>query len=411
MPDLTIGRVGLSGVDLGDPEQYVGAASPNERTVDLSGTAVGVDLASTKALRDELQALAAMPSLIVPVTWDGDANLDGYYRLDSASFDVQALHDRGFVPVRMSLTRVGSAGEIVFRSKIVGAVMANDHGVTLAESEPFHSPPRGAYGYNPGATVPASATRTGSAGAITVFRDIDVAVSPWFSVAAADYYAGGAQVTVDGFVRSGLHAPNTPASWQLENELVRVAPNATGGRIDVAHHDGTQWEPAKTWRIQSGGSDVGSWNAVRILRNDPEETAVRLTRDVAGGGEITLDLALRRGSRFVAGYLQRHAAATLKVVLAAAETGQTVTPAGASSAVAIERSTNDGNGNRYVIGSARSFTNDLATGGLSKTSTTSLDFFVGSEIGGSGAAAVDTSETLCLQYLGVVAERTIGSPR
>lgn len=410
MTGLSVGRVGLGAVTLDDPEQYTGSAGPANRTVELSGTALASTLAESKALRDELMATADYAAA-VPVTWDGDPTLDGFYRIDQASFDVRALHDRGFIPFRLSATRLGNAGEVLFRSKLVAAVLANDHGLTFAESEPFHAPPRGSFGYNPGATVPSSATRTGSGGAITIYRDVAAGVSPYWSVAPAGFYAGGVQITVESAVRAGVAAPNTPNDWQLENELVRVSPAGTGGRLNVAHHDGTQWEPAKVWRIQSGGSDVGQWDAVRILRNDPAAVSVRLSRDVAAGGEITLDLTLRRGSRYVTGYLRRHAADTLKVVLASAEVGQTVTPAGASSPVAVERSTNDGQGNRYVVGSARSFTADTATGGLSKTSTATLDFFIGSEIGGSGAATVDTSETLCLQYVGAVSERVVEARR
>lgn len=408
---LTIGRVGLDPVNLDDPETYSGSAGSEGHVLTLAGTALGGTLAETKALRDELLAAAGLAGTIVPITWTADTTIDGFYQITAATFDVQALHDRGFIGFSVNAKRVGSEGGVIFRSKIRGTVLANDHGVTEAESEPFHAPPRGFYGYNPGSTIPSSLSRTGAGGAMTVFRDVDFTVDPWWSVSPANHYAGGAQVAVGGYARAGVVAPNTPNDWELSNELVRVSPNGTGGRIDVEVHDGTSWETAKVWRIQHSGADVGQWDAVGILRNTPEETSIRLTRDVGAGGEITLDLSLRRGSRFVTGYLVRHASATLKIVLASAEAGSTVTPAGASSAVAIDATVNDGDGNRYVVGSAKSFVNDLANGGLSKASTTTLDFFVGSEIGGSSAAAGDTSEDLCLQYLGLVAENVIGAPR
>ncbi len=407
---LTIGRVGLD-VDFDDPEAFSGTAGPGGRSITLSGTALGATLAETKALRDELVALAALPGGAVPITWDGDPTIDGYYRIVSANFDVRALHDRGFIPFSMTAEREGSDGERLWRSKIVGTVLGNDHGVTEAEAAPFHAPPRGSYGYNPGATIPSFVTRTGSDGAVRVYRDVSLAADPFWSVAAASFYSGAGTVRVSGVDLAGIAAPNTPNDWRLSNELVRVSPNGTGGRLDVAHHDGTQWEPAKVWRIQVGGTDVGQWDAVAVLRNDAEAVAVRLTRDVSAGGELTLDLLLRRGSRFVVGLLTRHAAATLKVVLATAEVGEAITPTGASSAVAIQRTTNDSDGNRYVVGSARSFTNDLTTGGLSKASTTTLGFFLGSEIGGSGAAAGDDTGDLALQYLGNVTEHVIGMAR
>ncbi len=410
--ELQIGRIGLD-VDLIDPEVYSGSGAPAGQKISLSGTALGTTLAESKVLRDELVALAAMPGIIVPITWTGDTSIDAFYRLVSASFDVQALHDRGFIRFTVNADRAGSEGDLMFRSKLVGLALANDHGITDAESAPFHAPPRGGYGYNPGSSVPSFVTRTGSDGAIQVYEDVDFDVDPWWSVSAANFYAGGAQIEFGStlFTRSGVTTENLPDDWRISNELIRVSPNGSAGRLDVAHHDGTQWETAKVWRIQSGGADVGQWNAVRILRNTPEECSVRLTRDVSAGGELTLDLSVRRGSRFVTGYLSRHAAATLKVVLATAEAGATVTPSGASSAVGIDRTSNDGDGNRYIVGSARSFVNDLTNGGLSKASTTTLDFFIGSEIDGSSAAAGDTSADLCLQYLGNLAEHVITAPR
>ena len=405
MTQLIIGRIAITNL-----RELNRSTAADSDTVTFKGRLFGSMLEDVMTIRDELQALAAGRQ-IVAITLDTDSRTDGFYRLVSGSVQVGHLFDPFMFDFLVDATRLGTDGDLMFRSKLVGTVAQNDHGITEAEAAPFHAIPSGAYGYNPGSTVPTFVTRTG-AEAVRVFRDVDFAVDPWWSVAAADFYDGGAFIEIGGpNARSGVTAPNFPNDWQLSNNLIRVSPNGTGGRIDMEVHDGAVWETAKVWRIQSGGTDVGQWDAVRILRNAPEECAIRLTRDVAAGGEITLDLTLRRGSRFVTGYLTRHASATLKVVLATAEVGQTVTPTGASSAVGIERTTNDSDGNRYIIGSARSFTNDLTNGGLSKASTTTLDFFVGSEVDGSSAQSGDTSEDLCLQYLGVLAEHLIGAPR
>ncbi len=405
MTQLNIGRVNLTNV-----QGLSGSAAPNGRSVQFQGRLFGAVLADVMTVRDELQH-QSFAGLIMPVTYDIDSQFDGFYWPGEASFDVGHLFDPFMFDFAISIDRLGNEGSVIFRSKLVGTVAQNDHGVTEAESAPFHAPPRGHYGYNPGATIPTFVTRTGSGGAITVFRDVSFAADPWWSITPANFYNGGAKVVVATYERAGIFAPNTPNDWELSNELVKITPNGTGGRLDVSHHDGTVFETAKVWRIQSGGADVGQWDSIRILRNTPEECSIRLTRDISTGGELVLDLTLRRGSRFVSGYLTRHASATLKVVLATAEAGATVTPSGASSAVAIDRTTNDSDGNRYVVGSARSFVNDLTNGGLSKASTTTLDFFIGSEIDGSTAVGGDTSEDLCLQYLGVLAEHVIASSR
>ncbi len=405
MTQLDIGRVSLTNL-----QGLNGSAGSRNRQVQFQGRIFGAVLADVMILRDEIQHQAAI-DLVIPLTYDIDSQFDGFYWPNNASFDVGHLFDPYMFDFVIAMDRLGNEGSVIFRSKLVGTVAQNDHGVTEAESAPFHAPPRGHYGYNPGATIPSSMTRTGSGGAITIFRDVSFAADPWWSIAPAGFYDGGAKILVATYERAGIFAPNTPNDWELSNELVKITPNGTGGRLDVSHHDGTSFETAKVWRIQSGGADVGQWDSIRILRNTPEEGSIRLTRDISLGGELTLDLTLRRGSRFVSGYLTRHASATLKVVLATPNAGSTVTPPGASSSVAIDRTADDVDGNRYVVGSARSFVNDLATGGLSKASTTTLDFFIGSEIDGSTAVSGDTSEDLCLQYLGVLAEHVIASSR
>lgn len=405
---LTIGRVGLD-VALEDPDGVTESAGTNTRAVTLRGVLLGSSLAESIALRDELENLAGSDH-VVAVTWDEDSRIDGFYRVVSASVETQSLVDRGFVTFTAQLELVGKAGGVVFRSKITGTVLGNDHGVTEAESEPFHAPPRGAVAYDPGATVPSSMTRTGSGGAMTVYRDVDFAVSPYWTTPPASLYAGAATLKVGGRVRTGVHVPNLPTSWSLENELVRVTPVGTNGRLNFEAHDGTSWDAAVEWRITSAGAAVGEYDALTALKVTPEETIIRLTRDVSAGGALTLDLALRRGSRFLAGYLTRHAAATLGVRLNTGEAGTAITPTGAASAVAV-RSNTTTNGNRALIGSARSHSADTANTGLTKAATRTLDFFIAAEVGGAGAVSGDTAADLCLQYLGLVSEHVVGVRR
>jgi hypothetical protein len=409
MPILTIGRVGLD-VDLDDPEQLRDTVTTTRR-ITIRGTVLGSTLAETKALRDELGALIDR-NQFVPVTWTGDASLDGFYLPRSVSIETRSLNESGFVPFQVGLDRIGTDGDLVFRSKRIGTVLANDHGVTEAESAPFWAPPRGADAVDLGSSIPGSINRTGSGGAMRIWRDLSYAAELYYSTAAAGYLNGRSRIETGTTLRerAGLTIANDVADWRLENELVRVTPNATSGRIDVSHHDGTSWETAKVWKFLADAGEA-PWEYVAVLRNDPEEVAIRLSKGVTTGGISTLDLGLRRGSRIVTGHFTRFAAATLGVELATAEAGTAITPAGASSAVAVRKTTNDGAGNRYVVGTSKSHTADLVNGGIEKASVSSLDFFVGSEIGGTGAIAGDQAADLCLQYLGHVSERTIAVRR
>jgi hypothetical protein len=143
---------------------------------------------------------------------------------------------------------------------------------------------------------------------------------------------------------------------------------------------------------------VGRWESATILRNDPEQAIVRLTEHRSPVGRAVLDLTLRRGSRCVEGYLQRGDSGTLSVYLASAETVTDGTSY-------IVRSTDDGDGNRVTAGSARNF--DVhANGGITRTSTTALDFYLGVVASGSSAVSGDQATHLRDQYIGALPETT-----
>jgi hypothetical protein len=125
---------------------------------------------------------------------------------------------------------------------------------------------------------------------------------------------------------------------------------------------------------------------------------VRIVKTLSPG-RVTVDFTLRRGSRFLEIYVQHLFGTTLKLVRSAVE-------ASSASTGYIKATAADGAGNKFVLGSARSFTADNVNGGISKTTTPTLDAFVGVEIAAAptGDAAVD----LFQQYLGSPAELVQG---
>jgi hypothetical protein len=134
-----------------------------------------------------------------------------------------------------------------------------------------------------------------------------------------------------------------------------------------------------------------------VLRNDPEEVTVRLSYPTAPG-RVTVDLGLRRGSRFVTGGIKRHASATLGVARTAAEAATVVTGG-------LRATSADADGNRFVMGSSKTLTTATTTAAISKASVTQLDFFLGHEVGASPAAG-DAFADLLAQYLGTSGDRT-----
>jgi hypothetical protein len=195
--------------------------------------------------------------------------------------------------------------------------------------------------------------------------------------------------------RSGVNYSPAASGWNLNNALVRVQPLASNGVLQVAAWTGGAWQNI-SWDILSGGTTLGAPTSCTVLRNECELAVVRLLWTQAPG-RITVDLTLRRGSRFVEVYVQGEFSATLVIQCFTAQAGTAGT--GYVSATA-----NDGAGNRYIVGSAKTFANLLTQGGISLASTTTLDAFIGVVAGGSGAVAGDVATDLYAQYLGSPSE-------
>jgi hypothetical protein len=146
---------------------------------------------------------------------------------------------------------------------------------------------------------------------------------------------------------------------------------------------------SKLWNVSvagSGGSAITTWDAATLLRNDPEMTVLRLMKG-QNPGRATLDLTLRRGSRTIEGYLQVGTSATLAAYLATAETNTSVAASGY-----VTATNDDPDGNKFVAGSARTFTAH-PSGGVIKAAVTGLDFWIGVVAAGGGGATLNSNPT------------------
>jgi hypothetical protein len=148
--------------------------------------------------------------------------------------------------------------------------------------------------------------------------------------------------------------------------------------------------------LRVNNTSVLPLSTITVVRNDPEECTLRLLHDERPG-RVIVDLTLRRGARFIAGYAQRHAAATFRLQRGVAEAA-TAVPGG------IHRTNADEFGNRWVMGSARTFQADLANGSISKGSTRVFDFMIGLELRAANAQAGDRAVDLIAQYIGTPLE-------
>lgn len=398
MSQIILGRVGFSGdVTVEDPDDASRTIRGSDRVVTISGTIATSTLAEGVAIREELMALPEMSP--VPITWDVDSSIDGFYQIDDVSAQDLIITDRPYIRFNLNAIRLGTDADLAFRSVISSVLRTNDHGVDAAEAEPFHAPSAGHSAYS--AVVASSVTRENEDASIVVYRDISE-TRPIWSVPASGFLDGAARVVVNSYTRSGRTTLNDPLDWILTNGNCRVQPVASSSRLSVEAYDPTSWE-AKEWALLKDAAELPQWEWMSILRNDPEECIIRLEASVTGGGKNTLDLSLRRGSRFVVGYLSLPSSGTILVKRSSNEAGTAITPTGATSAVAVRATSDDGAGNRYVVGAALSHSDDLTAGGVSK-SAAALGFFIGAEKDGSLAASGDQAADLCLQYLGLVAE-------
>lgn len=391
---LQIGRVGI---DLTlDP---VTAGLFGNGGVSFSGEVSLSDATQAKSMRDELYRMVDNDDLVLPVVWTADSSFDGYYKLVSASLNLGMAALSGYYPFNLNLERMGSDGHMAIESRLQVGLRANDHSITLGSSEPVHGVPDSHKAYNPGTATPTTMTRALADGTMRVFRDMPQDTDPVWGIDAADFYENACQIEVGATLRvlAGIDADNLPNNWRINNGAVRVSPNGTSGRLDVQHYDGTVWETAKVWQVRVGGSEVGQWDNISVLRNDAASVIIRLNRRDSEITVVTLDLTLKRGSRFVEARITRNVAAAYKIVRNTTEAATTLTGA-------IRATVNDGDGNRYVLGSSKTVTDDLTIGGITSASLTGWDFFIGSAIAGSGAVAGDAPADLVNQYHGYVTE-------
>lgn len=394
---LQIGALVLKETDI---LQDVTNANTGERSVRVSGaeTNPGASLAELEAKQEDIMALI---NRVFPVSFERKTNYDGYYRFDDTNTEFEKWVE-GPAQIRwgLSMTLIGTDNSVDIESRLANVVRGNDF--TLL-GERWHAPSIGHLGYHTGTTLPSIVTRTGSGGPMVVYRSIPAGVNPRWSVPVSAFNGGRARLLAGGVERVGTGIRASGVGWELNNGLVRVKPG--GDTILVGAYSGGTWRD-KSWGVFFTSSLlVPTFDQMTVLRNDSECVVIRLMEDLAPGSAM-LDLTLRRGSRFVEGYMQRsNSADELKVRLTSAEASTDNHTTGY-----VTASANDADGNRYVAGSSRGFTMHV-NGGVVRANAATMDFFLGAVVGGGSAVSGDTAVNLRDQYIGAMPERTGVSAR
>lgn len=383
-------------------ETFTATEQGGDRNLNLAGQESMPPLtrAQLVAVHDNINALQGQQP--IPVTFTDKPERNGYYQVTSCASALNEWKNEALTADwTIALDRLGTVGEVDLQSRLTGVVRINDFALT---GERWHAPPIGHFGYYTGASNPTTMTRTGADGAMTVYRSVPTGVIPRWGCDPTNYLKGRARITDTTTPATPIELEGTeravPATaWALSNGLVNITPSASAS-LDVQAYTSGAWH-SKLWNVSVAGSgaSITSWDSASLLRNDAEQVIVRLTKSLSPG-RATLDLSLRRGSRFVEGYLQTGAAATLAAYRSTLETNTSFAASGYVTATA-----NDSDGNRFAVGSARSFTAHT-NGGITKTAVTALDFWIGVVAGGGSPAAGDAATDLRAQYIACLPEAT-----
>lgn len=404
---LSIGRCGL---DVTCDE--VESLDMDGRSVRLSGILYASSLADVKVLRQQLLGHVDNPDEpVVPVAWSEDSSIDGFYKVRSASVGTTAVsYAANWFPFSVDLERVhGTTIACIAEAIQTVALRTNSYGITTASwvALPFVQSftPLTAFIRNSSTTV---AVQTARLGESTMYTGDATALFPGSAtmqivIPPSEWYTGSCRVEVGSSSRKavGRDIVNDLTNWRISNGMIRVIGNSTtGSQLDVQWHNGTSWSATKSFEVTYGGAAYTGYGvaprSVHILRNSPERVTVRVMVNT-----VAIDLSIRRGSRTVeVGVALVDGISTL-----AHGVKRTSVEAATALTGGIRATSNDGDGNRYVItaGGSGAITNDLVNGRmyLSGTAATSWQFGISSEIGGSGAAALNTAQSQVYQYMAV----------
>lgn len=386
---IQIGRVVLNESAI---RPFDEAQSGDERTVTLSGVLFNDPTHSVAAIQDLHDDIMGLPYSIIPVIFGDKADRNGYYTVLSSKSALINLAYQSVIQLTwaIDLRREGNDQEIDLETRLSGPVnRLNDF--TLSGSR-WMGVPVGATGFLAGSSTPSQVSRPTPDGTVPVFTGIPSTVnSVRYQCDAVDYGKGRALVKSDGRERAGVGVLLNSTNWELSNGLMRLTARASG--FSLAYYNAGVWETARDWNLLADGGVVTAPTAVSVLRNDYEQVTLRLMWNRTPSGRVVADLTLRRGSHFVEMVIKSNTATTFELRRATNE-------AGTSGSGFVRATSNDAQGDRYVIGSSKTFTANLTTGGLSKASTTRIDIMLGIEINGTTAIAGNAGADLMAQYLG-----------
>lgn len=416
MSGPTIGRTSFTAGPDGDTIVHDG---------DVLSFTIEVEASSFAALQVARQQLLAYPGAgVVPVTWADDANWDGFYVVSRCSVSPPAQYlNTYWARVDIELVRVGGYSSPVVEL-IVNAV---ERTPTPTSSQVLVGIPTAAasswWSYPTTATAQsARVSETGSVTPFTIDASSGAAIDETFQyqVAPADFYDGAATIEFSPtgsdpwypVVGRQLQSA-APGSVRVGNGLVRCKVSAAAA-ITVEVYNGTSWEAlAQTFTVGSGvissasafavGPVYASASKPRVLVEGVEECVLRVP--ILGSDtsmRASLDISVRRGNRFVSfqgsGLPRTPVTSGSNVSWVVQASGGSVTHVTTADwSEAIYLTSNDANGNRWVLGSSDATSYDTTDRGIAGNAV-DPKFVIGVELDGTSATGVNEWEDLLAQW-------------
>lgn len=364
---LTIGTMILSETNV--VQDSLGS-NVDERVLQLVGRESSCD-SPVDVMKSNIMGLQ---DKIVPVQFQYKNSYDGYYRVTNANVDYDKWYNGStLIQWTLTLQRLGPDNAVDLESRLANVMRNNLVG------ERWHAPSAGHTTYFTGSTVGTKLVRTSADGPVTVYRGIPASINPLWSCPVTGYSSGRSRFIQDGFERLATRFQAGVLGWELSNGLVRVKPVPSSGTLStflVAVYSNGVWNE-KAWDVQIAATALRpsvDFRSITVLRNDPEAVSIRvLAANPVNGNRVLIDLVLRRGSRFVEGYVQRTTSGDIVVCLDTSEGSWT--DFGMYAALAGR----DSNGDRWAAGSSKAWSL-AANGGVFLSAATTLDFWIGAEV-------------------------------
>jgi hypothetical protein len=428
---LTLGRIGH------DIDGVAGAKklSHDGDQVDLTvGFADLASAADAKAVRQQILGYTERGTApVLPLTWDVDSDVDGYYRLRSAAIETNTrLYNARDLTASFSLERIrGYSAPLIesiytgaARSFVTSGAASVKPWVALPSTWRGESETLGRYIFSGIRLISPTLGMRNSSNGLHYGETILSHAEP------TDFYDGAVTFRSGPglHVVTGRQVAASPSDWSLDNGLVKIVASedsASMFSIYTRLANGTGWSTrAKRLVVyENAGGVADDWPygagtyvtplTVSVIKNAPEEVAIALrypyddydAPSTGALGAVDVRISLRRGARVANVSISSSTASTYGMRYTTGFTGPGVFfshDGGLPNHGVIEPATDvDGQKSLIFNGSASMTLSASGRTRLSSSATT-VDVGVGSEV--SPGDAEDVHTALLAQYLAAQSE-------